>query len=174
VIVAKAKKGGLKQAQSDGVALVGDVELAAGLPATARSIDPNISINLVNLIRDPGLADALWRHADLIDAEGAGTVDEMMSRIPVFVERFDAYQRLCVSTGRVRDALVRDNVDFGRFATAIASIFNNAGKLSAIKKDAALKKLAGNRSIQRGLPKMVKTRKKKLRAKKRAAAAKGS
>jgi hypothetical protein len=156
-------------AQTDGVATAQDVALAAGLPATARAVTSDVSLNVVNLLRDTKLVASMRANASLIDAQGRGTVEDTLSRIPDFVARYDALNRLLVSEGRVRDSLTRDNADFSAFATAAVTVFKNAGPLSPLKKDNALKKLAKNRDIQRGLPKMVKTRKAKARAKKAAA-----
>jgi hypothetical protein len=166
----KSKKSGpVATSQTDGVATASDVALAAGLPASARPVEPGVSIAIVNLFRDAKLAASLKSNAAAIDAEGEGTVADMLGRIQAFVERYDALQRLSVSTARVRESLTQDNADFGRFATAVANVYKNAGKLSPVKADLALKKLAQSRDIQRGLPKMIKTRKKIARAKKTAA-----
>lgn len=168
----KTKSNGnhLGDAHADGVATDADVALAASLPATARDVAPAVSIGIVNLLRDKALVGSLHANATAIDTYGAGGVDEVLSRIPSFVERYDAMQRLAIAYERVRESLVRDNADFSRFVTAVAKFVRSAGQESPVRKDKALKKLVANRDIQRGLPKQVKTRRKNARAKKNGSA----
>ncbi len=156
----------LARTQTDGVATAADAEMAASLPESARPVESDISIAIVNLLRDPALAASLHAHAAEIEAEGRGTVDDILARVPGFIFRYDANQRLLTSQARVHDSLVRDNADFVDFVTAAAAVYKKAGPLSAIKKDAALRKLTENRDVQRGQAKAVKTRNKKRAAKK--------
>jgi hypothetical protein len=166
----KTKTTSLGNAQTVGVATAADVALAAKLAASARSADPDVSSNIVNLLRNADLVTSLRANAAAINEQGAGTVDATLARVADFLTRHQAAERLAVSLERVRASLTRDNADFTRFATAVSSVFTKAGKLSAIKSDVALKTFVSNREVQRGLPKMKRTKNKKSKAKKAAIA----
>ena len=151
-------------------ATAADVALAAKQAPSQRAADPDVSPNFVALLLDPALVTILRANAAEIDLEGGGTVEETLALIPDFVTRFQAAARLAVSLENLRASLTADNVVFRAFATAVAAFVKSEPKLSPLKTNKVLNKFLSNRAVQRGAEKAAKTKGKKAKAKKGAAA----
>ena len=151
--------------QVQGAATAADAQLAAGLAPTATNVEPDVTDALALMILDTDVIDALNRFSEVIDAHDAGKVEEMVPRVEAFLPYYEAYLRLLISVARLHEFLVRENKAIAPFLTAVSAVFKNAGKISAIRSNAPLKKLVDELNRQRGIRKRVTSRKKNARKK---------